>query len=150
MNNYQITALIKTRCPKLAYRFRGCYASDTFPKLKTGEFQIVNTAPYGTFGEHWVLLARLTDGLYYFDSFGQAPTGQLLKRLRSFKLSVYRLTPKGITTQKQNSTICGLYCIYVAHVLFSNQQPFYVNGNSIIQFAHEHFGRKFVNCVLFV
>lgn len=51
----------------------------------------------------------------------------------------------GIAPQDKESKTCALYCIYMAHIVYSSSTVDYITENDILQFAEEHFQRKFVN-----
>ena len=70
VDNTQLTYLIN-RDPILKFKYRGCFARDTFPILKHNEFVIVNTDPYSEAGEHWLLIASKNDTVLLYDSFGR-------------------------------------------------------------------------------
>ena len=173
MDGLLISKLIYTHCPKIAHLFGGCFPCDTFPPLVDGypQFQIVNTDPHDESGMHWVLIGRRAgDKLFYFDSLDplkNIPYTCVRNRLSSFygkDLSndsfLIRPINIGLVAQGPNTTTCGLYCIYAAHVIYlaGSDEDFrgrdndaWVDEDDILQFAHEHFGgHTFVKRVLYL
>jgi hypothetical protein len=173
MDGALISTLIYTYCPKLAHLFAGCFPCDAFPPLLDLEkqFQIINTDPRDKQGEHWVLIGRRVGGrLFYFDSLDppkKIPYDCVRSRLASFygdttlPDAVIRPINIGLVAQSKNTTTCGLYCIYAAHVIFltGDDEEFagrgdgnaWVDEDDVLQFAHEHFGRHtFVKRVLYL
>ena len=56
----------------------------------------------------------------------------------------------GVTPQDPETSTCGLYCIYMAHIIYLEIQINYVTEDDILQFAHEHFDNKFVKQLLYL
>ena len=54
VDNTLLTYLIN-QDPILKFKYRGCFARDTFAILKPNEFAIVNTDPSSEAGDHWLL-----------------------------------------------------------------------------------------------
>ena len=121
-------------------------------KLGKNQFQIVNTAVLGTFGEHWILLAHLRGNVCYFDSFEREPENSIVERLEKFGQRIIQIFPStfGMAPQSPETTTCGLYCIYMAHVLYSNKLTSFISEDDILQFACERFCVNFVKHVLYL
>ena len=79
-------------------KFKGCYIRDETPKLKVGESCIINLNG----NSHWVALIRLSDGYFYFDSFGVIGP-KILENIDY----VY----SEVDLQKMCSSACGFYCL---------------------------------------
>jgi len=56
----------------------------------------------------------------------------------------------GITPQNKQTSTCGLYCIYMAHIIYLDAETNYVTEDGILQFAQEHFNKKFVKHFLYL
>ena len=122
MDELEIMPLVR-KCKLLKYRCMGVYAADNFPTLKNNSFQIVNASPANNHGSHWVLFCKRDNKVIFADPFG-------------FKLefydNIYRQAIKlydkvhflmQAQLQPTNSNACGLYCLYLAHAVFSKQFP---------------------------
>ena len=98
-------------------KLMGVYPRDELPvKIKYGHFAIVNCCKSTLPGKHWILLYQRTQNqLEFCDSFGQTPGYWGFSK---FQLPEYRsLTVNGMRMQSENSTVCGLYCLYFCHKL---------------------------------
>jgi len=56
----------------------------------------------------------------------------------------------GIAPQNKQTSTCGLYCIYMAHIIYLDAETNYVTEDGILQFAQEHFNKKFVKHFLYL
>ena len=56
------------RIPLLKYRYIGSFHSDRVPNLPNDTLAIVNTEPSYMSGEHWVMIAKFKQQLYFADS----------------------------------------------------------------------------------
>jgi hypothetical protein len=64
-------------------------------------------------GSHWVALFAVNQmRVYYFDSFGQAPSGVILHYLQD---KYQKITFNNTRLQSLLSNVCGHYCIYVIY-----------------------------------
>lgn len=115
---------IINKCKHLKFKFSGVYAADNFPTtLESNTFVIVNSDEADAPGTHWLLYCN-RDGVFAFgDPLGLPLTyyTKIHKRLRSAKLNVLELVNHQL--QRPTSNLCGLYCIYIAHYVFSFQFP---------------------------
>ena len=133
MDQDNLNSLIQ-RCSELKYKFRGVYAADNFPtNLTDNSFIIVNISTSASIGTHWILLCQKD----------QKKLGQNLssyKHLQSRIVSnfnvntVYELL-RNQHIQKQNSFLCGLFCIYIAHIIFSGQKFVKMSDIELLRFA---------------
>ena len=130
------------KCKHLKYKFVGVYAADNFPvTFEPDTFMIVNSDKSKDEGSHWVVVARRGND-YVFG----APLGLPIYRYKNisdrlayadFGLTEIIDTP----IQTLASTLCGFYCIYIAHYLFSSYYP-------VIPFIHEEQLLRFVHHLL--
>ena len=175
MDDALIQTLIYKQCPKLAHRFTGCFPCNTFPQLEhPGQFQIVNTDPADAVGRHWVLIGRYSTALFnqsmfYFDSLdvGAQNTKVLLPTHKDIRydcirnrlldmysghggITILRPAAFGIVPQNQSTSTCALYCIFMAHVVYTHVRVGGVTEDDILQFAQEHFQRRFNKKLLYL
>ena len=121
MDEQQIFNIV-SKCKHLKYKFSGIYAADNYPvDFSKNTFIIVNTSNSDSVGELWIVLAKINsdEAIYYTDSFG-FPTETYKNVYERIK---YYACINVMTHQLQsiNSELCGLYCIYIAHFIFSNK-----------------------------
>ena len=62
---------IINRIPLLKYRYRGSFPSDYVPSLDNDTFAFINTQPSNMHDEHWIMIAKSRQILYFADSFGR-------------------------------------------------------------------------------
>ena len=189
MDNIQLNELIALS-PLLKHKFSGCFASNTFPALRADDtFQLINSAPFGEFGEHWLLLVRVKeeeetneelDGmmLIFYDSSGR-PLKSSFPNVYERFLSLYsptkcnyhinnnanaiapnvivkQLFPSQSLTQPSQTTICGLYCIFVAHYIFGGRGgtlcnvPLYATTEDVLRFVSDNYGINFSRYNIFL
>ena len=123
MDSFEILKLID-KCPKLKYKCVGVYSANTYPPLPQNTFLIVNASRAGHIGSHWLLLCRKSrQELIFADPLGM-PVDlyvDIYVRAGEFYTTIreYMITP----IQPISSVQCGLYCIYLAHAIFSDQYP---------------------------
>jgi hypothetical protein len=83
------------------------------------------------------------------------------KTLDEDDVAIIRPINIGLVAQSKNTTTCGLYCIYAAHVIYlaGADEEFrgdgggdaWIDEDAVLQFAHEHFGDyTFVKRVLYL
>ena len=110
------------KCRKLKYKFCGVFAANNFPqKLPKNSFLIVNASPSNSPGTHWLLLCnRNNRDLYHRLSDTTAQICQFFEHQ---------------PIQSQNSELCGLFCIYIAHVVSSERQIVKTNDVQLLRFA---------------
>ena len=131
MDNTQIEKIVAL-IPVLKYKFMGCYPSNLLPNdIPENSFYIVNTDVSNGRGIHWILLARKNSCYYYGDSLGRD-----INHYANIKFT--RKTRKLIATKLQTDSICALYSIYFAYVLFNNLSLFNVDDAFIMRFFAEY------------
>lgn len=114
MNSEKILEIVN-KCDILKKTFRGIYARDILPKRlysnKHSSAYIINLDKHTGYGTHWIAIyiPRRKDYIEYFDSTGQLPYYNTLKRFVSKrKHYVYN----NIRLQSYMSTTCGQYCLF--------------------------------------
>ena len=153
MDNLQIIELIN-RCKHLKHRFRGIFlanlAFNTILK-RDNTFMIVNASNSDQPGSHWLLSAQACGQICFADPLGRSLHNypHVYKNMRrSIHEGNQILMNKPI--QSANSVLCGLYCIYVAHVIISSKFPgFKVNDHDMMRFA-KHMMLKLCDDVAFL
>lgn len=119
MDNYFLHAAVE-RCRTLKYQFAGVWSSNNFPELKTQTFAIVNASKHNEFGTHWLLLMCTADNtILFWDSLGKDLNAynEIYARCTKMYAIVKELL---LPLQGYTSNMCGAYCIFMAHKLFSN------------------------------
>jgi hypothetical protein len=108
MNSNQINKILKRH---LRQYFRGVHASDAIP-MNSAPYPyavVVNTDKMGNPGEHWQAIWILSpDKVEFFDSFGNAPKGNIKTFIQKFKKN----EKNAIKLQKNFEISCGPYVIY--------------------------------------
>ena len=136
MDGDDINALIQ-RCQKLKHKFRGVFAADNFPsKLKSNTFLIVNASKSQSPGTHWLLICKKSDHLLFADPLGQSLSSykNIYQRLAKNNVQFHQLLEQQ-RIQSQNSELCGLFCIFIAHLIFDNRQIVNCSDFQSIRFA---------------
>ena len=90
--------------------FIGCYPHDELPKIKSrcDCSIIINTAPSGANGEHWVAVRMTKNYCFYFDSFGVPIVNENIQRfVKKYKKAIYSYK----CIQDVRSEKCGQFCI---------------------------------------
>ena len=113
-----------TKCKHLKYRFAGVYAADNFPLILVGNtFMIINSDKSDREGTHWLLLCN-RNGEHVFVEPLALPMhyyNHVCERLSYADFGVKEILK--LPMQKQKSNLCGLFCIYIAHYVFSGYYP---------------------------
>jgi len=108
MNSDQINIILKRTLGRR--HFRGVFASDNIPALM-GPYPhglVVNTDKMGEKGRHWqAIWANSPTNVEFFDSFGDAPSGQIKKYLEGFSV-----TKNKKRVQANYEISCGPFVIY--------------------------------------
>ena len=119
MDSDEIVSMIN-KCPHLKFKFRGVFAADLFPILKSNCFIIVNASESSMPGSHWILLCYHDNNMYFAKPLGLSVTNYttIYVRLMRYYQNVQELNAK-FPLQQRNSELCGLYCIYIAHVIYT-------------------------------
>ena len=112
------------KCKHLKFKFSGVYAADNFSlALNRNTFVIVNSDKAGAPGTHWLLYFNREDVFAFGDPLGILLSyyEEIYKRLQFTKFTVTELVKHQL--QRPTSSLCGLYCIYIAHYVFSSHFP---------------------------
>lgn len=114
------------------------FAANTFPKLlQPNTFQIINASQTNHAGTHWMVLCHrhrrrprrqrgvvVNGEIVFADPLGlklRHAYPLVYKRLKKYYNKINQIVNKAI--QSYDSNACGLYCIYLAHVIFSKRYP---------------------------
>ena len=103
---------IINRIPLLKFQYLGSFHSDYVPTLDNDTFAIINTQPSNMQGEHWIMIAKSREKLYFADSFGR-------KTYSFFKQQYEQMMPEPL---QSHPSVCGFYTIYAAFHLFTFRQ----------------------------
>ena len=132
MDEVELNNLIQ-KCEKLKFKFVGVFAANNFRlPLPLNKFIIANASKEKSLGSHWLLLYNY-NGLYVFaDPLGYplASYKFIYENLcKSQKVSTVFEINKLQPIQNPSSTSCGLFCVYIAHVINSSnyQLPMTIN-----------------------
>ena len=122
MDEIQLLDLIQN-CKHLKNKFLGVFAADNFPPhISSNIFMIVNTSKSESPGTHWIVICKRRIVLYFADPLG-LPFWQytnLFKRLNEkFHQASDLMT--NYPMQDSNSTMCGSFCIYIAHLIYDKK-----------------------------
>ena len=133
--------LFINKCKHLKYKFQGVYAADNFPlNFKENTFIIVNSDKSNQLGTHWLLLCKRSNKILFGDPLGLPTTyyPYICDRLSYTDLGVNEIIKSPL--QKTDSSLCGLYCIYIAHYVFSAYFPSipYISEQELLRFK-KHF-----------
>ena len=140
MDNLQLVEIIN-RCKHLKHRFRGVFPADLpcSSVLKNDNtFMIMNASPSDQPGTHWLLFAQAGGQIFFADPLGKRLCDYPLM-YKNMRRTIHEgnqlLLKKPI--QSADSVLCGLYCIYVAHVIITNKFPIglKLNDHDLIRFA---------------
>lgn len=106
LTNEELTHYVQ--CLNIPY-FRGVFMKDDLPaRIRKNESGIVNLDNTSGTGTHWVCYKKITDTVYYFDSFGNLPPPEeLLKYFKPAKNVFYNFN----RWQKDETNICGHLCL---------------------------------------
>ena len=99
------------RIPLLKYRYFGSFPSDRVPMLPNDTFAIVNTEPSYMSGEHWVMIAKFKQQLYFADSLGES--------CNFLKQGYQNMVPVKL---QSHPSVCGFFATYSAFHLFKFHQ----------------------------
>ena len=114
--DYQIESMMKG-----VPNFQGCIAADEVEKLPPNKNMsfIMNLSPTNKSGSHWVACHMDTDNdreIDYYDSFGEEPSIDFLKQMKTLvnkiKPATYlKFKTNKIVDQRANSDTCGWHCM---------------------------------------
>ena len=176
MDSIELSKLIRLHSPKLSSKFYGCFPFDKMVYLQPGTFQIVNTIASSSSSSkwvvgHWLLVIRLPkvnrdvkNVVMFYDSFGRPLCSKYFKDINKrivtvfgSQCSVQQYFPSNSFKQADKTTLCGLYCIFMAHVVFNTADTigamsilFYATEEDVVRFCNACFGQSFPRKILFI
>ena len=136
MDEDDINDLIQ-KCKKLKYKFCGVFAANNFSqKIRKNSFLIVNASPSNSPGLHWLLLCNRNNKIFFANPLRQSIFAyrDLYHRLSDNNAQICHFLEHE-PIQSQNSELCGLFCIYIAHVIFSERENVKINDVQLLRFA---------------
>ena len=142
MDNVQIFELIN-RCKHLKCRFDGIGPANYPLALKKDKtFLIMSASNSDQPGTHWLLFARADGQVFFADPLGQKLTTypnvyKYARRLMSLHDGETNQILMNRPIQSENSVLCGLYCVYVAHLIITSRflLGLRVNDHDMMRFA---------------
>ena len=90
-------------------KFKGVYASNTIPKIKVGQYAIVNLDTTRGPGTHWMALAKSDKGVCAYDSFGRSVYNVLPSLQQSGNGQI--IEPEKDAEQDVDEENCGQRCL---------------------------------------
>ena len=111
MDNFALQQIINS-IPLLKFRYLGSFPSDYVPTLDNATFAIINTQPSNMQGEHWIMIAKSRQKLYFADSLGR-------KTYSFFRQQYEQIMPEPL---QSHPSVCGFYTIYAAFHRFKFRQ----------------------------
>ena len=126
------------KCKHLKHKFLGIYAADNYPlNLKENTFIIVNSDKSNQLGTHWLLLCNRDNKYLFGDPLGLPITyyPHICDRLSFADFELVEIIKSPL--QKLDSNLCGLFCIYIAHYVFSAYFPLipYISETELSRFV---------------
>ena len=138
MNEDEVNDSIQ-RCKLLKHKFLGVFAANNFPKiLQPNSFIIVNASTSDNAGTYWLLFCVKNKKLIFADPLGQPILfyKDVYRRLVSTQRDVQLCQVlENQPIQSRDSKLCGLFCIYIAHLIFSFRPIVKCTDNDLIRFA---------------
>lgn len=142
MDEDYLAHLIKNSV-RLKYKFGGVYPADKFPiLLPNNTFVLVNSENSNSAGKHWIVWSNVKSIFNFADPLGLdlfLHYPNIAKRISTIPIQVQQTMRDDtkMPLQNQNSNLCGLYCIYIAHFLFSSYYPniCYISETDLLRFV---------------
>ena len=107
MDNVSLLQIIN-RILLLKYCYRCSFSSDYVPTLDNDTFAIKTRQPNNMQGEHWIMIAKSCQKLYFADSLGR-------KKYSFLKQQYEQMMPEPLQSHPR---VCGFYTIYEFFDLF--------------------------------
>ena len=127
------------RSKLLKHKFLGVFAANNFPKiLQPNSVIIVNASTPDIAGTHWLLLFVKNKNLIFTDPVGQTILfyNDVHRRLVFTQGDVQLCQVlENQPTQRRQSKLCELFCIYFADLIFSFRLIVNFTDNDLIRFA---------------
>ena len=115
MDNFELDRLAR-KDVYLAKKWGGVYALDLVPKNLADNFiYVCSDQPHYIKYGHWRLISNIGKTLYWFDSYGHAPTNSHV--INTLKKTQKPLEYSTIQVQQDTSTVCSYHCLFVALLL---------------------------------
>ena len=111
MDNVSLQQLTN-RISLLKYRYRGYFPSDYVPTLDGDTFANINTQPSNMQGEHWIMIAKSRQILFFQDSLGR-------KKYNFLKQQYEQIMPESLPS---HPSVCRFLTISAAFHLFKFRQ----------------------------
>lgn len=102
------TTELKKAGDRYIHHFNGVYSADRIPTINDNESCIVNLDDHDEDGTHWVALVRISDIIYFYDSFGRTYSN-LLSGLNNGTLKV--VNAERDAEQHIDELNCGQRCL---------------------------------------
>ena len=137
------STIVMESCKHLKYRFEGIGPANCPLALKKDKtFLIVNASNSDQPGTYWLLFARADGQVFFADPLGQKLTTypnvyKYARRFMSLHDGETNLILMNRRIQSANSLLCGLYCVYVAHLIITSRFPLGLktNDHDMMRFA---------------
>ena len=146
MDEIMLQDLIQN-CKHLKYKFLGVFAADNFPThIPNKIFMIVNTSKSGFPGTHWIVICSKRNVLDIADPLG-LPLWQYTNLFERLIEKFHKVTElmTNFPMQDSNSTMCGSFCIYIAHLIYDKS----FNGDAFnFAYINDHVLKRFLTHML--
>ena len=118
------------RIPLLRYWYRDSFPLDYVPTLDNETFASVNTQPSKMQGEHWNMIAKSRQILFFADSLGS-------KKYSFLKQQYEQMMPEPLKSQP---SVCGFYTMYAAfhHFKFRQDEITGVHDVKVLSFISNY------------
>ena len=132
MNTNQINHILSTD-PHTKPFFLGTFPCDQLPESLPHTFSlVVNTDNSSQPGSHWQSIFGRGDSVYFFDSFGRAPSGLILQFCQQFPHIFFNAASQQLLT----TSTCAAYAIYHIHKQ-SRGVPFRDIVDTFVRLEHD-------------
>ena len=112
MDNFALQKIIN-RILLLKFEYLGSFPSDYVPTLDNETSAIINTQSNIMQGDHWIMIAKFRNELFFADSLGCK--GYNFLNSRYYKQTV-------LAPLHSHPSVCGFYTIFAAFHLFKFRQ----------------------------
>ena len=107
---------------------------------------IVNTSKSDSLGTHWIVICNRRNILYFADPLG-LPLWQYTNLFKRLNEKFHQVTEimTNYPMQDSNSTMCGSFCFYIAHLIYDKN----FNGDaSDFVYINDHVLKRFLTHML--
>ena len=112
------------RIPLLKYRHIRSFPSDFVPNITNDTLAIFNTQPSNTPGQHWIMIAKFHQELYFTDSLGLS--------INNYPFLMQNYSQMVRTRLQDHPIVCGFYTSDAAFPLFGFQQEEITSVHDVI------------------